>query len=65
MNRDQMEGNWKQLKGKVRAKWGDLTDDDIASVEGRREQLVGRIQERYGNTKAEAEKAVDEWLSKN
>jgi uncharacterized protein YjbJ (UPF0337 family) len=62
MNRDQMEGNWKQIKGKVRAKWGDLTDDDVASIEGRREALVGKIQERYGSAKADAEKAVDRWL---
>ncbi|GHE04395.1 hypothetical protein U879_00660 [Defluviimonas sp. 20V17] len=62
MNRDQMEGNWKQIKGKVRSKWGELTDDDVASVEGRREMLVGKIQERYGTAKADAEKAVDEWL---
>jgi uncharacterized protein YjbJ (UPF0337 family) len=62
MNRDQMEGNWKQIKGKVRAKWGDLTDDDVASIEGRREALVGKILERYGSAKADAEKAVDRWL---
>ncbi|WP_102223756.1 CsbD family protein [Acidimangrovimonas sediminis] len=65
MNKDQMEGNWKQLKGKVRAKWGDLTDDDVASVDGRREVLAGKIQERYGKTKEEAEKQIDEWLGSN
>lgn len=62
MNSDQLEGNWKQLKGKAQAKWGDLTDDDVNSVEGRREALVGKIQERYGKAREEAEKAVDEWL---
>lgn len=64
MNRDQMEGNWKQLKGKVRSAWGDLTDDDVESVGGRREALVGKIQERYGKAREDAEKAVDEWLAK-
>lgn len=61
MNWDQIEGNWKQLKGKARAKWGDLTDDQLDQIEGRREQLVGVIQERYGQAKAEAEREVDEW----
>lgn len=61
MNWDQIEGNWKQMKGKARAKWGDLTDDELDQVEGRREQLVGVIQERYGQAKAEAEREVDEW----
>ena len=58
---DRIEGNWKQLKGKVKEKWGQLTDDDIDVVNGRREQLAGRVQERYGIAKAEAEKQVSEW----
>lgn len=62
MNWDQIEGNWKQVKGKARAKWGDLTDDDVDSVNGRREQLIGKIQERYGMERARAEKEVDDWL---
>ncbi len=64
MNWDQVEGNWKQVKGKARAKWGDLTDDDVDSVNGRREQLVGKIQERYGKERAEAEREVDDWIDK-
>ncbi|MEQ4544453.1 MAG: CsbD family protein, partial [Pantoea agglomerans] len=48
MNEDRIGGNWKQFKGKVKEKWGDLTDDDMTVVEGKRDQLVGKIQERYG-----------------
>ena len=48
MNTDQMKGNWKQLVGKVKEKWGNLIDNDWRIVEGKRDQLVGRIQERYG-----------------
>ncbi len=62
MNWDQIEGNWKQVKGKARAKWGDLTDDDVDSVNGRRDELVGKIQERYGMERAKAEKEVDDWI---
>ncbi len=56
MNWDQVAGNWKQLKGTVREKWGKLTDDDLDVVAGKRDQLIGKIQERYGITKEEAEK---------
>jgi uncharacterized protein YjbJ (UPF0337 family) len=63
MNWDQIKGNWKQLKGKARTKWGDLTDDDLDRIEGRRETMVGVIQERYGRAKEEAEREVDEWTS--
>ncbi len=65
MNWDRIEGNWKQFTGKVSAKqqWGKLTDDDLTVVEGRRVELVGKIQERYGIAKDEAEKQVDSWLS--
>jgi uncharacterized protein YjbJ (UPF0337 family) len=59
MNSDQLEGKWKQVKGEVREKWGRLTDDDIHVVAGRREQLIGRIQERYGVAKEEATRQVD------
>lgn len=62
MNRHEMEGNWKQLKGRAREKWGELTDDDLDEVQGRRERLVGKIQERYGKAQAEAEKEVDTWF---
>lgn len=63
MNWDRVQGNWKQLKGKVQEQWGQLTDDDFDKIEGRREQLVGRIQERYGIAKDEAERQVDSWTS--
>ena len=61
MNWDRIEGNWKQFKGKVREKWGDLTDDDIKMMGGKKDQLVGKIQERYGISKDEASKQADEW----
>jgi uncharacterized protein YjbJ (UPF0337 family) len=62
MNWDELEGKWKQYKGQVREKWGKLTDDDIHVIAGRREQLVGRLQERYGIAKQEASKQADEFL---
>lgn len=62
MNWDQIKGNWLQFKGKVREKWGDLTDDDLARIEGNQEQLVGRIQERYGIAEEEAQRQVDSWI---
>ena len=61
MNWDRIEGNWKQAKGKVKEQWGKLTDDDIALVNGKRDQLTGRIQERYGIGKDEAERQVSDW----
>lgn len=63
MNWDQIEGKWKQMTGDVKRHWGKLTDDDLQVVEGNRERLVGKIQERYGVTKEEAEKQVDDWQS--
>lgn len=61
MNWDQIEGNWKQIKGKARTKWGKLTDDDLEQIAGHRDKLAGVIQERYGKSKEEAEKEVDEF----
>ncbi|HEX3323361.1 MAG TPA: CsbD family protein [Terriglobales bacterium] len=61
MNWDQVEGKWKQMKGVVRQKWGKLTDDDIDLIGGKQQELVGRLQERYGYSKEEAERNVDEW----
>lgn len=58
---DQVEGNWNQFAGKVKQRWGKLTDDDVAVINGKRQELVGKIQERYGIAKNEAEKQVDEW----
>jgi uncharacterized protein YjbJ (UPF0337 family) len=60
-NSDRFEGNWEQFKGKVREKWGKLTDDDLDVIDGRREQLVGKLQERYGIVRDEAEKQLKEW----
>lgn len=62
MNRDMLRGNWNELKGKVRQKWGDLTDDDLDVIKGEREELIGRIQQRYGQTREQVERDVDFWL---
>ncbi len=59
MNDDMLQGNWKQLKGQVRNWWGKLTDDDVDQIAGNREKLVGKLQERYGYTKEQAEREVD------
>jgi uncharacterized protein YjbJ (UPF0337 family) len=61
MNWDQFEGKWKQIKGLAKAKWGDMTDDDLTKVEGKRDHLVGLVQEKYGHAKADAEREVDDW----
>lgn len=62
MNWDLIEGKWSQAMGKVKVKWGKLTDDDVMAVNGKKEQLVGKIQERYGIAKDAAEKQVDEFI---
>ncbi|TCS67436.1 uncharacterized protein YjbJ (UPF0337 family) [Primorskyibacter sedentarius] len=64
MNWDQIEGKWEQFKGSAREQWGKLTDDELAEARGNREQLAGLIQERYGKTKEEAEREIDEWQSR-
>ncbi len=61
MNMDQIKGDWKQLQGKVKAQWGKLTEDDMTTVEGKRDELAGRIQERYGLAKEQAEKELDDF----
>jgi len=61
MNWDQIEGKWKQSIGKIKEKWGKLTDDDLQLIKGKRDQLVGRIQERYGVAREEAERQVDDF----
>ena len=61
MNWDQIEGTWRQFTGSARARWGKLTDNDWAIVAGKKDQLVGRIQVRYGIAKDEAEKQADQW----
>ena len=64
MNWDRIEGNWKQVTGKAKVQWGKLTSDDLDVIAGRREQLAGKIQERYGVAKDEAEKQMAEWQRK-
>lgn len=61
MNVDQVEGKWKQLTGTIKKKWGKLTDDDLTVIGGKKDVLVGKIQERYGITKEEAQKQADEF----
>ncbi len=61
MNWEQAKGQWMQMKGSVRKKWGKITDDDLDVINGERERLVGKIQERYGIAKEEAEKQVAGW----
>ena len=61
MNWDRVSGNWKQFKGQVKQKWAKLTDDDLTFIDGKREQLLGRVQERYGIAKDEAEKQLNDW----
>jgi uncharacterized protein YjbJ (UPF0337 family) len=65
MNSDQASGNWKQFKGKIKEQWGKLTDDDLTAVEGRRDQLLGRIQERYGIERDEAERQIRDFEQRN
>ncbi len=62
MNGDQVEGKWKQYQGKVKEKWGKLTDDDLDIIEGRRTALVGKIQEYYGTSREISEKEEDEFV---
>jgi uncharacterized protein YjbJ (UPF0337 family) len=64
MDWNRVEGNWKQLKGRAKQQWGKLTDDDLTAAAGRREELAGKIQERYGVAKEAAQKQVDEWARK-
>jgi uncharacterized protein YjbJ (UPF0337 family) len=63
MNWDRVEGNWKQFKGKAQQQWGKLTDDDLDVIEGKRTELSGKLQARYGYAKDEAEKNIDTWLN--
>lgn len=62
MNWDQVEGKWKEMTGNIQAKWGALTDDEVAEVNGNREALEGKIQAKYGKTKEEAKQQVDDFI---
>ncbi len=64
MNWERVEGQWHQLKGELKSKWAKLTDDDLRLVAGKRDQLIGKLQERYGVMKDEAEKQVNEWMAR-
>lgn len=61
MNKDIIQGRWKELKGEVQTRWGRLTDDDLDEINGERTKLLGRLQATYGIAKDEAEKQVKEW----
>jgi uncharacterized protein YjbJ (UPF0337 family) len=63
MDWNRVEGNWKQIKGQVKEKWGKLTDDDLNVIDGKRDQLEGKIQERYGLAKDQTKKDIDDWMT--
>ncbi|HTN03145.1 CsbD family protein [Planctellipticum variicoloris] len=62
MNWEQISGRWKQWTGKAKQKWGKLTDDDLTVIAGKRDELAGLLQERYGYAKEQAEKEIDEFV---
>ena len=61
MNWDRIEGNWKQFKGTLKEKWGKVTDDELDQIAGKRDMLVGKLQERYGMSKDAADREVSDW----
>ena len=63
MNWDRVEGNWKEFTGKAKQKWGNLTDDDLTAIQGRRDELEGRLQKRYGYAKDKVRQEIDSWLN--
>ncbi len=63
MNWDEVKGNWKQFTGQVKQQWGKLTDDDLSQIDGKREELVGRLQARYGYEKEQAEKELERFCT--
>jgi uncharacterized protein YjbJ (UPF0337 family) len=65
MNSDRTAGQWKQIKGSIKEKWGKLTDDEITQLEGHSEQLVGKLQEKYGLQREEAERQAKEFRTRN
>jgi uncharacterized protein YjbJ (UPF0337 family) len=64
MDWNRVEGNWKQVKGKVKEQWGKLTDDDLDRINGKREQLEGKLQERYGYEKDKIRREIDDWADR-
>ena len=65
MNQDQFSGQWKQFKGKVKQQWGKLTDDDLTVIEGNQDELIGKVQERYGIEREEAERQVRDFVNRH
>jgi len=64
MNWDQIEGSWTEMKGHIKEKWGELTDDELDQIAGKRDQMVGMLQRKYGYAKEQAEKELDTWSDK-
>ena len=64
MNENTIQGKWEQVKGSVKETWGDLTDDEITQMEGNRQKLAGKIQERYGRAQDVVEKEIDDWSTR-
>ena len=64
MNWDQIKGDWKQIQGKIKSQWGKLTDDELTQIGGKKEELIGKLQKHYGQSKEQAEKHIDEFISK-
>jgi len=62
MNREQMAGNWRAMRGRVKEQWGRLTNDDLDVIQGKHDQLVGKLQQRYGKERDQVERDVDRWL---
>jgi uncharacterized protein YjbJ (UPF0337 family) len=65
MNSDYLSGKWKQLRGSVKEQWSKLTDDDLTYIDGKNDQFIGKLQERYGMAKDEAERSLNEWLKRS
>jgi uncharacterized protein YjbJ (UPF0337 family) len=63
MNTEVLEGKWKQMKGRIQEQWGDFTDDEVDQIQGRRDMLIGKLQEKYGYTREQAERELDVFLS--
>lgn len=65
MNKDTLKGQWNQLRGEVKTQWGKLTDDELTQVEGNYDKLIGKVQERYGYHREQAQREVDDWLTRH
>jgi uncharacterized protein YjbJ (UPF0337 family) len=65
MNTDTVQGKWKQMKGALKQRWGKLTDDDLTTLSGKKDELIGKLQERYGYTREQAVMEADDWATKS